>query len=197
MTEQDYPETLELACEGDPNDIVAITCSDKDVLLSVPGSETMFLSPESVAQAHAWLGAFLGLPQPTPEHPPVFASNVPFEDIQAGDTVRRTRKGGGITCIRTGIAHHLEVTDSWYTEEGNFIASPGDVATFDILARPAKPQLPTEPGSVVLVDIDGQDHVLRLNKAGYWVFYLNGYARNQTSEELANLPWRLGKVVEA
>lgn len=194
MTEQDYPETLELACEGYPNDIVAITCSDKDVLLSVPGSETVFLSPESAAKAHAWLGAHLSLPQPYPD---VFASDVSLEDIQAGDTVRQTRQVTGITITRLGVTHHLDSVGSWRTEEGNFIASPGDVATLDILARPAKPQLPTEPGSVVLADIDGQDHVLRLNKAGYWVFYLNGYARNQTSEELANLPWRLGKVVEA
>lgn len=189
-----YPETLELACEGYPNDIVAITCSDEDVLLSVPGSETMFLSPESAAKAHAWLGAHLVLTQPTPD---VFASNVALADIQAGDTVRQTRQVTGVTITRFGVAHHLDSGGSWRTEEGNFIASPFDVATFDILARPAKPQLPTEPGSVVLAEIGGQEHVLRLNNAGYWVFYLNGYARNQTSEELSNLPWRLGKVVEA
>lgn len=189
-----YPETLELACEGYPNDIVAITCSDKDVLLSVPGSETMFLSPESAAKAHAWLGAHLSLPQPSPD---VFASDVPFEDIQAGDTVRQTRQVSGITITRLGVAHHLDSGGSWRTEEGNFIASPGDVATFDILARPAKPQLPTEPGSVVLADIDGQDRVLMLGAAGVLWFRAGGSERVCSAKDLAALPWRLAKVVEA
>ena len=154
----------------------------------------MFLSPESAAKAHAWLGAHLSLPQPTPD---VFASDVPFEGIQAGDTVRQTWKIGGVTDTRTGVAHRLHADSEWRTEDEWIVAYRSDDATYDILARTAKPQLPTELGAVVLADIDGQDHVLRLNNAGYWVFYLNGYARNQTSEELANLPWRLGKVVEA
>lgn len=189
-----YPETLELTCEYDPDDKVRFHQGLGTVMLHIPRGVAVHLNPESAAEASAWLSEHLVLTQPTPD---VFASDVPFEDIQAGDTVRQTRQVTGITITRLGVAHHLDSGGSWRTEEGNFIASPGDVATFDILARPAKPQLPTEPGSVVLADIDGQDHVLRLNNAGYWVFYLNGYARNQTSEELANLPWRLGKVVEA
>lgn len=191
-----YPETLELACEGYPNDIVAITCSDKDVLLSVPGSETMFLSPESAAKAHAWLGAHLSLPQPSPD---VFASDVPFEDIQAGDTVRQTRQVSGITITRLGVAHHLDSGGSWRTKDNTCIVAVGveTEGTFDILARPAKPQLPTEPGSVVLADIDGQDRVLMLGAAGVLWFRAGGSERVCSAKDLAALPWRLAKVVEA
>ena len=188
--------TLVLTCESRDSDKLYFQHGQGAAIVHTRNGVSVRLNPEAVAQAHAWLGAFLGLPQPTPEHPPVFASNVPFEDIQAGDTVRRTRKGGGITCMRTGIAHHLEVTDSWYTEDDSFIASPVDAATFDILVRPAKPKLPTERGAFVLFEHKGETRAARKGAVN-WVWVYDGESVAWSPEQMDSVPWRLGKVVEA
>lgn len=196
MTEQDYPETLELACEAKDADKAFFLRAMGAVVMNTNNGASVRLSPESAAKAHAWLGAHLSLPQPTPD---VFASDVPFEDIQAGDTVRQTRQVSGVTITRLGVAHHLDSGGSWRTEDDWPIVHTDDdnATTYDILARPAKPQLPTEPGSVVLADIDGQDRVLMLGAAGVLWFRAGGSERVCSAKDLAALPWRLAKVVEA
>lgn len=196
MNEQNYPEALVLTCEARDADKAFFLRAMGAVVMNTNNGASVRLSPESAAQAHAWLGAHLGLPQPTPEHPPVFASDVPFEDIQAGDTVRQTLEDDGATYTCTGVAYDLSEHGVWYAEEGGYVAKKRDAATFDILVRPAKPKLPTERGAFVLFEHKGETRVARKNAVN-WVWVYDGESVAWSPEQLDSVPWRLAKVVEA
>ena len=130
MTNQIYPNGLALACTVNPDDLLHVWVDSSGAAFLTTDGISVYPSHEDLTTLHAWLGAHLGLTPPTPEHPPVFGYDVRFEDIQAGDTLSL-------------------IWGWWATKEGAVFVGDNP-ATYGILDRPAKPQLPTEPGTLIV-----------------------------------------------
>jgi hypothetical protein len=76
--------------------------------------------------------------------------DVVFDDIKAGDIIRRTQSGGGITMTRTGKAHTLQEL-VWCSKEGGVVADYKNYAKEDLTRKIAKVKLPKRLGAVVSI----------------------------------------------
>ena len=148
------------------------------------------------AETAAALGReLLGAKEPAP-----FKANAHFEDIQAGDLIQyRKCEGRGVSVIREGVAHHKDLDGDWVTEEGDFLTCEGPKgATITILSRP-KPALPTEPGAVILIEIDGREVAAFRDAAqqlAWWcpVVWPGTTGHWAADNDVSSLPWRLARV---
>ena len=73
------------------------------------------------------------------------------EDIRKGDTVERASiSPGGTTVIITGTAHRVDSQGDWWSEDGYPMTNFGLPSYTHRVRRAPRPELPTEPGSVII-----------------------------------------------
>lgn len=73
-------------------------------------------------------------------------NEIKYNDIQKGDTIRRSMTIRDITETRAGVVADKDSEGNWMTDGGSLI-SYIDRANFYLIDRPAPP-LPTKPGTV-------------------------------------------------
>lgn len=124
---------------------------------------------------------------------------VGIEEVRKGDLIRVHTKSGGTSTTVEGVAHYRGSSGGWSTEDwGALIYNDKDDQRIYLLERPA-PQLPTEPGSVIIATkVRGAvGEWVALYDAGgnYWTTQgVAGGATVHVADQITE--WRPAKVVE-
>lgn len=127
---------------------------------------------------------------------------IKFQDIRKGDRIRVAGTFGDLTTTREGVAHHKSPDGTWRTKGECPIVSPPRFkeGVIHLIDRP-KPQLPTEPGSVLLraTLTDGQTvgPLLRGVSGKWFCVYPETYAGYLWIHPDGIVDFTLGEVVEA
>lgn len=88
-----------------------------------------------------------------------------FDDIKPGQTIEREWAFRGVRFRAEGVVHRLSSAGRWCTADGGVVADCAYSAdTLRVLAEPPKPELPTEPGTVILIG----GNVWLLDEHGSW-----------------------------
>lgn len=120
-----------------------------------------------------------------------------FDDVKVGDRVRAAWKNGDTAeFLVDHIQPHIIVGRNGHATVYDW----DDERTIDILSRPAppKPELPTAPGTVILVEMDGESVTMQHTGLGSWLALDDGgYAYVWSPEQVTSTNWKLAKVVEA
>lgn len=135
---------------------------------------------------------------PTPTPAP-FKEDARFEDVRKGDTVRVERENNGLKFTREGVASRpVDGFRDWTTESHGYLNMDHAGAKITILSRP-KPALPTEPGSVILIEINGEQVAAFRDAAqqlAWWCPVVWPGTTGQWASDyyVSALPWRLARV---
>jgi hypothetical protein len=116
-----------------------------------------------------------------------------YEDIQVGDTIRRTEKYGITTTITEGVAHRKGYS-YWDDVDSNAVAYEGDdndtSVTLELVNRPEPEPKPepkvwegAETGDQIIVDKLNSTRVLTKHRDGHWTSILTFRDKDTTARK--------------